>query len=368
VEDALGNGLSGGSVTYRIWWDVDWSARRKLIFDNSGQGEDLTGFPVLVKVDSTRIAYGDTQDGGEDLRFVDGDGSVLSHEVEEWNESGESVVWVKVPLIDGGSDTDHVWMYWGNGTAGDGQDSAGVWSDYEAVWHLDEETGTIEDSTGNGNEGERSGDTNRALAKTGYGMSFDGDQDYIGLNMNYATLGVISALTLTAWFNTTDNSSASYNDNWAIIDFDRSDYYDFYVCPNGGAGTNGNLGFSTTNSSGTTDDFYGNTGGLYDGTWHLGHAVFNGSTKYLYLDGEPDGTQSPAGATIGRGTTRWGIIGDGSEADSYTIPYKLSLHNNLWYTGMLDEIRISYSARSADWIKAQYLSMNDGFITFEDEE
>ena len=36
-----------------------------------------------------------------------------------------------------------------------------------------------------------------------------------------------------------------------------------------------------------------------------------------------------------------------------------------FFDGSLDEVRISATNRSADWIAAQYLSMNDNFINFE---
>jgi hypothetical protein len=35
-----------------------------------------------------------------------------------------------------------------------------------------------------------------------------------------------------------------------------------------------------------------------------------------------------------------------------------------YFNGIIDEVRISNIARSADWIKAQYLSMKNDFITF----
>ena len=68
----------------------------KLLFDNS-TSSNLQDFPVLVKLDSSRVDYSQTQDNGEDLRFYDADGTLLSHEIETWNESGDSFVWVKVP-------------------------------------------------------------------------------------------------------------------------------------------------------------------------------------------------------------------------------------------------------------------------------
>ena len=38
------------------------------------------------------------------------------------------------------------------------------------------------------------------------------------------------------------------------------------------------------------------------------------------------------------------------------------------FDGSIDESRISSNIRSANWIKAQYDSMNDAFIAFESEE
>ncbi|NIM51397.1 MAG: DUF2341 domain-containing protein, partial [Gemmatimonadales bacterium] len=55
---------------------------------------------------------------------------------EKWDEAGTSWVWVKVPQIDGSSNTDYIWMYYG-ADASDGQNAADVWSQgYVSVWHL----------------------------------------------------------------------------------------------------------------------------------------------------------------------------------------------------------------------------------------
>ena len=88
------------------WWDVDWTRRQELTFDNSGQAQDLDDFAVLVVLNSGNVDYADIQDQGQDLRFFDTDGTPLAYEIEEWNESGDSLVWVRVPRIDAGSSTD----------------------------------------------------------------------------------------------------------------------------------------------------------------------------------------------------------------------------------------------------------------------
>ncbi len=120
-----------GTANAQAWWDASWLERKKLPFKNADQTESLVDFPVLVVLKDNRIDYAKTLNAGEDLRFIDSDGStVLSHEIEEWNESGTSYVWVKVPQIDGSSTSDQIWMYYDNTLASDGQVVAGVWDTY----------------------------------------------------------------------------------------------------------------------------------------------------------------------------------------------------------------------------------------------
>ena len=83
----------------------NWLKRVKLVFTNT-VSEELTDFPVLVVLDSERISYTETLDEGQDIRFVDADGTMLPHEIESWNEAGSSYVWVKVPSIPASSSTD----------------------------------------------------------------------------------------------------------------------------------------------------------------------------------------------------------------------------------------------------------------------
>jgi len=122
------------------WWDDSWGKRVKITFNNSAQSENLQNFPVLIKLNSSRIDYEETKDQGQDIRFVDSnDITLLAHEIEKWDETGTSYVWVKVPQIDGSSNTDYIWMYYANAGASDGQNVEAVWSNgYVAVYHLKE--------------------------------------------------------------------------------------------------------------------------------------------------------------------------------------------------------------------------------------
>ena len=112
--------------------------QHQLEFDNTGIAENLVDFPVLISLTPADVDYASMQPNGEDLRFVDADNAtVLPHEIGNWNPGGVSTVWVRIPQIDANSGTDHIWLYYGNPAALDGQAAATVWSGYAAVWHFD---------------------------------------------------------------------------------------------------------------------------------------------------------------------------------------------------------------------------------------
>ena len=39
------------------WYNASWQYRKKITFDNSAQAENLTNFPVLIKLDSSNFDY-----------------------------------------------------------------------------------------------------------------------------------------------------------------------------------------------------------------------------------------------------------------------------------------------------------------------
>lgn len=351
--------LFGVAPSAAAWLDPDWVARRQLTIDNSGQG-DLSDFPVLVRLDASRIDYGLTQDTGADVRFVDTGGSLLSHEIERWDEAGESIVWVKVPEIPGGA-SHTITIYYGNPAAADAQQSADVWSNgYDLVYHFAGAAGDYTDSTGNGYYGTPLGGVTRPVTGPfGRSVEFDGTTGYVEQFRSFSGANAIPEMTVSVWFNTSFPDGGADNDNWSFIDFDRSDYFNFYL-----SGDQSELSFATT--GGSTQDFSGTTTGLNDGAWHLGWAIYDGTDKTIYLGSAPDGTQANAhgGAGLGSTNTRWGMLGDGSESAAFGD----GSGNNIYYDGLIDEIRFSLVARTSDWIAAQTLSMSDSMISYGSEE
>lgn len=184
--------------------------------------------------------------------------------------------------------------------------------------------------------------------KVGTALQFDDADDYIAIqDLHYDTAASIDAITVCAWFKTS-YGGGSWTSNWAFVDFDRSDYFDFYI-----RGDDGKLGFSTRDTDGI-DDFSGSSV-VNDGEWHFGCAVYDGTDKILYVDGEEDARKSDphGGDNLGSGATRYGFIGEGSEASSFD-----GSRNGRYYNGLIDEVRVYNRALSADEVKARYDETN----------
>ncbi len=164
------------------------------------------------------------------------------------------------------------------------------------------------------------------------GIVFDGGSDYLPISTkNYNGTGALSALTTLVVFKTT-YSGSGYNNNWSFLDFDRSDFFNVYI-----HGANGNISFSYR-SSGTTYDNDAPTTGLNDGYPHIGVAGYNNAVTNettIRVDGLQDlaSNRVANGATIGVSGTRYGFVGDGSEANSYN-----GTRNNIYYDGSIAEV------------------------------
>lgn len=176
-----------------------------------------------------------------------------------------------------------------------------------------------------------------AATDTATGLKFDGTNDYVALDYNFSTSGALSAFTVEAWVKTSETGTGTF-DNWSILDFDRSDYFNLFV-----RGDNGEVGFSTANTSGSIDDFYSTGYSVNDGNWHHIVGQYTGTDKVIFIDGiERARKVNPhSGGNIGKGSTRYGFIGDGSEASTFN-----NSRNNLYFKGEIDEVRLWSTART----------------------
>jgi glucose/arabinose dehydrogenase len=321
------------------WLDPAWPVRRSIAPDSSGQTETLVDFPVLVHLDPTRIDYPLARPDGADLRFSDGFGNPLAHEIESWTPGGDSYIWVKLPAVVGGGSADPFYLYYGNPGATRAEDPAAVWSEgYVGVWHLHDD---LLDSSASGADATNQGSTDAAGA-IGGGQHFDGSA-WIDAGTDPA-LELTGSATLEAWIAIDDPDQVgaprvlSKKNAW-----------------NGPAGFNLEYKPSENNltSVGSGGDYARADGIDLDSGWHYVGASITGGAGAMYVDGVDQTTDSTLSPLV---------------ADAQPLHIGRRSGGGDHFLGRIDEVRISNVARSADWWAAQHLSMADTYLGFGPEE
>ena len=345
------------------WYNSSWSYRKKITFDNSAQAENLIDFPVLVKLTTSNTDYSKFKAAGADIRFTDSNGTTaLSYEIESWNASGDSFVWVKVPQIDASSTTDSVYMYYGNSAASDAQDASNTWnSNYSMVQHLKETAAcptTFDDSTSNNNDGSC---TNTPVTGTGQidGARVFATADADDITVPDAAAFTNSTMTMSIWANQSSLSTAKaliakweYNaaeGGWALQS-GPSDNTRLQFFMKGVVGDPGDTWAMTPTSSWSTG-------------WHQVVITYDaagtgdsGKLK-MYIDGVAQTlsfNQTMPSSVLGSAAT----LKIGQFGGALDRPWN----------GSLDEVRMSTNIQSAAWIAASYKSEANTFNTLGSEE
>lgn len=337
--------LFNTQVFAQNWFNESFESRQTINISNSGT-TTLNDFPLYLNITHNPSM----QDDFEDIRFTNrscGSSSPLqlAHEIENYSTSTNAHIWVNVPLVPASGAS--ICMYFNNSLATYSSNSSTWNSNYELVYGFEEvgsSTNRLDSTSNSYNAVPQNFDNDEKVqGRIGYGDNLDGSDDYLAIqSINYNSQS-ISQLTACSWFNTNFVGS-SYNDNWAFLDFDRSEFFNVYI-----RGDTGAVSFST--NSGGIDDQDGTTTGLNDGSWHYACAVYDGTDKIIYVNGVEDSrvTNAHSGANLGATSTRYGFIGDGSEATSFD-----GGRNDIYYDGSIDHQRYSTIARSGDWINQSY--------------
>ena len=251
-----------------------WTKRRQVLVD--GVGGALTDFPVMIKLDSTRIDYAETQSAGQDLRFTNDAGTLLSYEIEKWDESGTSVVWVKVPTLAAYPTKSSIWIYYGNASASDAQ-SATAWdASHVGVWHLN---GNGVDATSSSNNGTVSGPVS-ATGLVGNGMSFNGTAGQ-SIRLPDALLSSKSVATFEGWFKTSANDLVLLGWTNQVYPTVATSYVPNFAITSDGV-------LRAEQWTGVKSPIAG--GVVNDGAWHHVALVVGAASQSLYVDGVLKGT------------------------------------------------------------------------------
>ena len=344
---ATGSTAGGASVTTSKQYKIvisdpaSFPFRMDLTLSGYTGSSTLTDFPVLVSLNSSISGFsynafldsdGDGIRTGGDLRFFASNGKELPYELSDWNTSGTSNIWVKVPSISGNNTK--ITAVWGKpGTETTTPDYAtndSVWSNgFHGVWHLDKMVNdSLSDSSPNGFHATAFNSAAISSAQVGGGIVLDGTDDYVNLGREAGNPG--SVVGASFWVKSEGNRSRILSNKetitgstgWEIYAGNSATKLYFY-----GSGTQNRYKNSVTDWNGSN--------------WHYVSVGFeqNGSLT-LQVDGNNTSIENPVDRIVS--STRDLLLGTASHTNDST-----------WH-GAFDEVRISNVVRSADWSKAEY--------------
>jgi len=351
ATSAVSGSSSVSENTTKAYWVEEWLSgydfNKLITIDNTKVAgtANHTNFPVLISFTDADLKTtgngGDvTNANGYDIAFTSSDGiTQLDHQIEKYDATtGEYVAWVRIPKLDYNDDTD-IYMYYGNSAVTTDQSSTGTWDvNYTAVWHMSEDPSgsspQITDATFESNDGTSAGTMTAGdliAGKCGLALDFDGIDDYLDLGEEKWD-GSPSGRTYSFWFQRQGNGTVGV----AGVEFILGK----------GAGNSFGFGFGVNQSDknfvarlNSANSLSGLT--VVDNTWYHVAVVGNASDFDIYIDGSLDASPSY-------------VYGGDND-----LILAMGRGNQNYFNGLIDEVRISSIARSADWIATQFNNQDD---------
>ncbi|NTV31323.1 DUF2341 domain-containing protein [candidate division WWE3 bacterium] len=333
---------ASGSPTYTTGVAA-WPYRKTITVNASyvTGSSDLTNFPIVISLTSDTDLAAYAQDSGNDIYFTNSSGTKLDHDIETFDgATGKLIVWVEVDSLHATTDTT-LFMYYGNTTVGNQENPSGTWSNsYAAVYYMNENNSgtTIYDYSSPAQNGAKRSATEPTTATgvIGNGLDFDGNNDRITVSDDNS-LDLTSQGTMSMWIN---------RDNY--VDWDslitKSSVND---C----VGTNYGMEIDSTDdtvlycigTASSSQELWSNTALDNLAANYYITATFDGSYMRFYVNGTQDNSAVQT-------------ITPSANSDSLLIGEWGGNMDN--FDGLIDDVRISSVARSADWISTEYNNVN----------
>jgi hypothetical protein len=288
--------------------------------------------------------------GGADIRFTLSDGvTEIPREIESYS-GGTLYAWVKVTLTNDASNSsdDVIYMYYGNASATEPPvdstyGSENVWdSSFKMVQHMkdDPDTSHITDSTSDDKDGTKAGDGQPNEIDGKFGKVQDFSSDYISCG----SLAIADNYTAECWINA-DNLTGSGD----------QDTYGFTIMASAVSGEGYPLWLAARDteirlwayeSTPSVGGWRQTTGAnLTTGNWFhiVATAIKTGDTKVFV-----------------NGVEKLSFTNDGESnwTNIFTLG-DLRPARAIYFDGAIEEVRISDSIRSANWIKTSYNNQNN---------
>lgn len=324
------------------WFNNSWNYRVKITVDAAKVDADLSDFPVYVKLaDLPAGFHNNVKSDGSDIRVTKSDGTTeVPREVvyyDATNDVGE--LHFKAAGTLSGTENTAYYIYYGNSSASDYgvTDTYGrnnVWdANYKGVYHFGNGSSlAVTDSTGNNNATNNS--ATATAGQVGGGVNFNGSSHYMTTAMTIGALG--SSFTLSMWASSTNTATTTTpiafnsdaNDTgWALILVNASNWR--------WQKDEGAFPFIQSTVSRVNDDW------IHYTVTTTGSSA--GNTK-LFTDGVQQDDAVAVPTPTSTYTTKIGRQLPGSPSR--------------YFSGKLDEVRFSNTARASTWISTEFNNQN----------
>ncbi len=327
---------------------------KSITFDHTKVGTvnntDQTNFPVLVfgtygylatvanggGVQNTTTLNGQTVPA--DLVFATDNAAanLLNWEVASYNvTTGAIEVHIKIPTLSHTTNTT-IYMHYGRPSITTYQGSAtSVWdANFKMVSHYP-----------NGTSLSALGSTNPAANGTIVGATatagkIDGGANFVAASSQYIDYGtglnIVSPLTISAWVNPVTLANNIVSQGYTF----NNTQWQLTV-----AGT-GKIGFSSF-ANGPTRGIAATTGTISSGVFSHVVGIYNGTAWFVYINGAQDATTVTDAGPVSVPGRKLEV----GAVDVGGVP-------STFFNGVIDEVRLSNIARSADWIVTEYNNQN----------
>ena len=358
---------------------IGWSLSAAFMYESTmtvsgyAGSETLAGFPVLVRLAKNRPSgfdYSQCQADGKDIQFLSPDGeTVYPHEVEKWDASGESLIWVRIPELSGTA-TQFLFRF-GDASVTEAPSAKSTWvssadGHYAAVWHFG-------DTVTTGSEVAKDSAQHDAAANldltpkgsTAYAQSTTGVVGSGRVNTTDADNAVRYETSLSGDFSALNLAPSFTVSGWFRVNHWRDEFTSGKRMRVIGRSTNGYSGdgaWVLDLNTGTSRTLIYGSGSAKNGC--AIPALSDMKWEHLALVFTAEGVSCYAnGALI---STMSGVVADNNEKN-LRLGYPNALVSDpTSYYGDYDEIRMLNVSASADWIKAEYDSAaNPEFVTAE---
>ncbi|OYU00189.1 MAG: hypothetical protein CFE40_02430 [Burkholderiales bacterium PBB1] len=310
--------LTAGAV--HAAWNADWPQRVRIGLNTSAEGLPITAAvdsaPVLVRLHTGNFQFIEAKPDGSDLRFIASDDKTpLKFHIEKFDGLNElAFVWVQVPKLTPGTKDAFIWLYYGNPAAAAGDDAKGSYDAAQAlVYHFDDREPLPQDATANANHALRSTAQAIGTGLIGGALAFDRNAELV-LPSTPSLKSGTNGLTVSFWIKPADLADAPL--------YTQTEGAAPLVVALRGGKLQAQSGTLTATASAPV------TAAIWQ---HVAIVVKDGLTIYL------NGQQVAQAAGNVPDLSGAAVVGKG-------------------FQGELDELQVSTTARSADWIRTAALS------------